>query len=145
MKICIYSSELAVVTGHNTYKDMSEIILKLWQKNFPEDFEQIIKENNITIESPDEYIERVSKENKVDIKAKLKECLNSEDINDMNRSKKEILKKLDNVSEKDRQMIKDCIKEKTNTNFGTKHESSQKSSAVPTCAEGLGRLDDESG
>jgi len=123
MRICIYSSELAVITGHNTYKDVSEIILKLWQKNFPEDFQQILDEKKIVVESPDEYIQRISKENKLDIKEKLNSCLNSDDVIDMNKKQKEIIKQLGSVSEKDRQMIKDCIKEKTNTNFGTKHEN----------------------
>jgi len=113
-----------VVTGHNTYKDVGEIILKLWQNNFPDDYEEILKERNIVVESTDDYIKRISKENKLDFSKKLKECLESGDVEGMTKTKREILKKLDSVPMKDRQQIKDCIKEKTNTNFGTRHENS---------------------
>ena len=123
MNICIYASELAVITGHNTYKDVSEIIIKLWQKNFPEDYESIIKEAKVNVESPDEYIQRISKENNINIKEKMKECLSSSDIVSMNKSKKEIMKQFDSIPEKDRKLVQDCIKEKTNTNFGTRHEN----------------------
>ena len=59
MRICIYSSELAVVTGHNNSYDVGEIILKLWQKNFPDDYDEILKERGLVEESKDEFIERV--------------------------------------------------------------------------------------
>ena len=124
MNICIYASELAVITGHNQYKDLAEIMVKLWQKNFPKDYESIISEAGVKVESPDEYIQRISKENNINIKEKMRACLGSTDVADMNQVKKEILRKFDTIPEKDRKLVRDCITEKTNTNFGTKHENS---------------------
>ena len=87
MNICIFASELAVITGHNTYKDISEIILKLWQKNFPEDYDRVVKQQGVKVESTDQYIDRISKENKIDIKAQMKECLSTVDVREMNQKK----------------------------------------------------------
>ena len=33
MEICIYASDLSVITGYNKFKTENEIILKLWEKN----------------------------------------------------------------------------------------------------------------
>jgi hypothetical protein len=124
MNICIFASDLAVITGHNTYKDVSEIILKLWQKNFPEDYDRVVNQQGVKVESTDEYIDRISKENKIDIKAQMKECLSTGDVREMNKKKNEIIKKFSAISEKERKLVQDCIKEKTNTDFGTRHENS---------------------
>ena len=124
MNLCIYASELAVITGHNQYKDVSEIIVKIWQKNFPDDYEAIIAEAGVVVESTDEFINRISKENNINIKEKMKACLGSNDVVDMNKAKLEILKKFDTIPEKDKKLVQSCITEKTNTNFGTKHENS---------------------
>ena len=120
MNICIFASDLAVITGHNTYKDVSEIILKLWQKNFPEDYDRVVNQQGVKVESTDEYIDRISKENKIDIKAQMKECLSTGDVREMNKKKNEIIKKFSAISEKERKLVQDCIKEKTNTDFGMK-------------------------
>ena len=53
MKICIYASDLAVITGHNKYQDVSEIILKLWQRNFPEDYSNILNKVSESIQQFD--------------------------------------------------------------------------------------------
>tara|TARA_B100000787_G_C16174021_1_gene288012 strand:+ start:154 stop:954 length:801 start_codon:yes stop_codon:yes gene_type:complete len=121
--LCIYASELAVITGHNQYKDVGEIILKMWKKNFPEDYEAIIKEAGVVVESTDEVISRISKENNINIKEKMKTCLVSNDVTAMTKVKKEILKKFDTIPEKDKKLVQSCIAEKTNTNFGTNHEN----------------------
>ena len=48
--IFMCASDLAVITGHNPYKDKSEIILKYWKKHFKVDYietKQYMKKNNI--------------------------------------------------------------------------------------------------
>ena len=70
-KICFFASELAVLLGVNKFKKPSEILLRLWEYNFPEDlqyFKDRLKENKKkikehqtseqkvnTIESPNEF------------------------------------------------------------------------------------------
>ena len=41
--ICIYASELAIITGHNKYEDVGEIILKLWRRNYSDDYSEKVK------------------------------------------------------------------------------------------------------
>ena len=41
MNLCIFASDLSVVTGHNKWHSTDEIVLKIWSRNFPDDFERI--------------------------------------------------------------------------------------------------------
>ena len=36
--IFMCASDLSVITGHNPYKDKSEITLKYWKKHFKDDY-----------------------------------------------------------------------------------------------------------
>ena len=45
MNICIYSSDLAVITGHNTFKDKNEITYKLREGTFTDDIEKMVRKN----------------------------------------------------------------------------------------------------
>ena len=128
--ICIYASDLAVITGHNKYQDISEIIIKLWKRNFPQDYSSIIseisKELNVAFieESPEEYLKRISKTHNIqDITEKLNNCLDTTDVLDLNVKQKELVKTFEKLPKKEKKMVEECITKKTNTNFGTKHEN----------------------
>ena len=80
--ICIYASDLAVVIGVNKYQKISDILLKLWEKNFPVDYENTISniklKKNIEVikkETDKDFINRVQSESNLDIKDKIDECL----------------------------------------------------------------------
>ena len=53
MSICIFASELAIITGHNKYQNLNVYILKLWQKTFPYDYQEHLdlysNKNNVEI------------------------------------------------------------------------------------------------
>ena len=128
--ICIFASDLAVITGHNKYQDISEIIIKLWKRNFPQDYSSIIneisKELNVAFieESPEEYLKRISKTHNIkDITEKLNKCLDTTDVVDLNVKQKELVKTFDKLPKKEKKMVEECITKKTNTNFGTKYEN----------------------
>ena len=126
-KLCIFASELAIVTRHNHYQNIREYTAKLWQKNFPCDYQthlSLYKKNNsveIIQETPQEYLQKVASS---DI---LKECLKSTDVETLNSNKKQlvedIIKNKPELKPKELKKIKECVKQVTNTNFGTKHES----------------------
>ena len=42
-KIFIFASDLAIVTKANKYRKISDILLKLWSKNYQEDYHHILK------------------------------------------------------------------------------------------------------
>ena len=41
--VCLNSSEIAIITGENTYQPIHEYIIKLWQKVRPDDYFETIK------------------------------------------------------------------------------------------------------
>lgn len=132
MEICIYASDLSVITGHNKFKTENEIILKLWEKNFPEDYnEHLLKlgtQEDIDIsliqETEEDYIKRVGKEfNIKDIEQELKKCQESKNVKELNSSKNKLLKTLDSVPKKEKKILTDCVISKVNTNFGIKNEN----------------------
>lgn len=130
MKICIYASDLAVITGHNKYQDVSEIILKLWQRNFPEDYSNILNKVSestgvdIVEETPEEILKRLSKTHKIDdVSSQLYKCLKADNVSDLKTNQNSLIKKFEKLPESDKALVKECVKRKTNTNFGTKFES----------------------
>ena len=41
--LCIYASDLAIITGSNKYQKRSDILLKIWTRNYPDDYQNILK------------------------------------------------------------------------------------------------------
>jgi len=129
MDICIYASELAVITGHNKYQNVNDIILKLWKKNFKEDYlcvkknienlekVQIVEETNMDL------VERISKHENIDLSTELKKCLESNSVCDLKKNKEEVMKKISVLSGDKKTILEDTINHLTNTDFGTKSEN----------------------
>lgn len=125
MSICIFASELAIITGHNRYQNLNEYILKLWQKTFPYDYQEHLdlysNKNNVEIvqQTPEEKLLELSKKHNVNIS----ECLNSKDTKSLQNNQSALLKQF---KEKDPNIdlnaLKKCVQQVSNTNFGTKNE-----------------------
>lgn len=133
MEICIYASDLSVITGHNKFKSENEIILKLWEKNFPEDYSEILSKINLNEkidisliqETSEDYIKRVAEEyNLKDIEKHLVSCKQSKDTIELNKSKEKVLKTIKNVPIEKKKVLRDCLTSKINTDFGIKNENS---------------------
>jgi hypothetical protein len=136
MKICINSSELAIITGHNKYQKISDYIVKLYQKNFYSDSLRIKKlinnkktenpEIKITVtEKPKTAIKKISKQNNINIEKELTECIkNTKTVKELEAKKQEIFKKIEHLPKEEKKEIKESIVQLTNTSFGTKNESS---------------------
>ena len=71
MNIYISASELAVLTGHNRYRDKSELIVKYWKKYFPDDFKRIqniiaSSDKKVVLpETAQETVRRIVKQNNI--------------------------------------------------------------------------------
>lgn len=129
--ICIYASELAIITGDNSYQSISSLLLKIWQRACPKDYIESlenIKKNSAKIyvekETAEECIKRLTKENKIDIKSDMKKCLNATNLKDMLKKQDEIIKKCKDMSKKDKKTMINSIKQVTHTSFGTVQEGS---------------------
>jgi hypothetical protein len=130
--IFMCASDLSAVTGHNPYKQKCDIILKYWKKHFKDDYlntKELMKQGNIDEkieETQMQCIERISKENNLDIKAvkkQLYKCLHSKNTNSLQTEKdtliSDVLKKL---PEKQKTEFKESINHITNTQFGIRNE-----------------------
>ena len=129
--ICIYASELAIITGHNKYEDIGEIILKLWKRNYNEDYDETVKylskilNTELKEESPEEYLEHISKKNNIkNVSENLNECLKSSNVKELQTKQQTIIKQFESLDKSEKKKLKECIIKKTNTNFGTKYENS---------------------
>ena len=67
MKLCIFASDLAIITGHNKFKSVTEILHKIWTRNFQDDYQNTLKliaDRNINLRQDEtdlECINRISK------------------------------------------------------------------------------------
>ena len=130
MNFFVCASDLAVITGHNTYKSIDEIYLKYWKRYFKEDYEKIqsiLKSKKIPQklqETAEQCIERIGKKNNVDITKMVSECSKQSGTKDFNSTKKQILEKvLKSVDPKEKKSIAEAIEQSTNTRFGIKNEN----------------------
>ena len=128
--IFICASDLAVITGDNPYKDISEIILKYWKKHYKDSYLNCVAnltKSNKPIKKEEthfETINRISKENNLNIQGDLTKCLKTSTINDLNTNKNTIFEKtLSKLNDKQKKEFTDSINRATNTNFGIKYEN----------------------
>jgi hypothetical protein len=126
--IFISASELAIITGHNSYKTPEEIILKYWKRHFKQNYNDFLEKmstENKSIKKEEtefETINRIAKENNININ--VKKCLNNRNTESLNKNKDELFKEtLNKVSSEDATKLKDAINKVTNTHFGIKNEN----------------------
>lgn len=132
--ICIYASELAVIIGINKYQKLSEMIIKLWQKNYPIDYENVttnIKHKHDIKISPKETdiqcLKRIQDDVNIDLNDKVNNCLKMKDtkelLNERNKIMKEI-EKNDNIDHQTKKEFQKSLENVTNKVFGTINEKS---------------------
>ena len=133
MNIYISASELAVLTGHNTYKDISEMYIKYWQKYFKSDYDRIIdsvSKTNQKIKLPEtasQSVARIAKEHnlkKEDVEKVFKSS-NRKTVTSMNKDRESALNSmLKTVPKKEQDLLTKSVNSVAFTNFGTKNETS---------------------
>lgn len=128
--ITICATDLTVITGHNPYKTIDEIILKYWKRYYKSDyleFVESLKEKNIKIKKEEtdyDIVTRISKENNVYLGNKLSQCFKSKDVSALNKNKESIIKSLESkLSGEKKEEFNKSLNSLTNTNFGIKYES----------------------
>jgi hypothetical protein len=132
MNIHISASELAVLTGHNTYRDKSELYVKYWKKHWKSDYDktiELLKQTKRKVKLPEtssQIVQRISKEHnisKTDV-SKLYEASKEKDTGKMNQKKEAVLKKvLSQLPENQRQEFSKSANSVAYTGFGTRNES----------------------
>ena len=123
MNILINISQIAIITGDNPYQSKRDFLINFWEKFDKKDFDEYKEKIKFVKENDIEIINKLSKKNKLNLENELKNCLESNNINDFKKAKTELLNKVDNLSEKEKNEISNSINNLTNTNFGTKNEN----------------------
>lgn len=127
-KIILFASEIAIITRQNQYESISKIIMKLWEKNYPDDYKNINKlmeDKNLDlniVHNVEKNIEDLSKKYNLDLKKQITQCLNSNNVSNLRKNQEKIMQNVKIADKKDMELIKKSIISKTNTNFGTKYE-----------------------
>ena len=130
-KLCIYASDLAIITGNNKYQKRSDILLKIWTRNYPDDYQNILKlskDNNLDIildESDIECIDRISKNGNIDVSLELDKCLRSRNISDLSNNRDVLLEKCkDKITTSEFTELKKSLLDLSNTNIPTSKDNS---------------------
>jgi hypothetical protein len=128
--VCLNSSEIAIITGENTYQPLHEYIIKLWQKVRPDDYFETIKTLEdkhkvvfIPKETDKEIINKISKLNNINITKELKECLKTGTVDQLHQKKAKILSKFKDASKEQKKALTESLNNVVHTNFGTHHEN----------------------
>jgi hypothetical protein len=123
MDLLFNISEIAIITGDNPYKTKRDYIIDFWKKNHKEDFEKYKKITEFIKETDEDIIKKISRRNNIDVSSELRESLKTKNINDLDSIKKNILEKIDNISEDEKKELTKSILNVTNTKFGIKNET----------------------
>ena len=126
---CLYASEIAIITGHNKFQKISELILKIWQRNNLGDYMDCVNSVDPTKvcirETNEEKIKSIVNDNNIDIKmVDIDKCFKEKDTNVLQEKKRELLKNAENLSKEVKKELTDSLNNYVNTNYGIKNEDS---------------------
>jgi hypothetical protein len=122
-KYVLNISEIAIITGDNTFKTRNEYLIEFWKKYNNDDFEKYKSITNFVKLKDEDKIKDISTKNNINLESELKNCEKTTNINDLNSLKKNIMKKVENLEESVKKEILKSIDNVTNTNFGTRNET----------------------
>lgn len=132
--ICIYASDLAVAIGVNKYQKTSDVLVKLWQKNYPISYENAISnikgkhKINVTPKETDyQCVKRIQQEGNIDLQESIQTCLNMKDTTQLLKNRGEILERINKsntIEDGAKQEFKQSLESMTNRVFGTINEKS---------------------
>jgi hypothetical protein len=77
MNLLINISEIAIITGDNTFQKKRDYLIDFWKKNSKEDFEKYQKITEFVKETDEDVIKKITLKNNIDILADLKLCIKS--------------------------------------------------------------------
>ena len=123
MKLTISANYVSIITGHNIYQKKRDFLINFWKKENKEDFNNFKELTKFVKKTDYDKINEISKKNNLNVNKELNACLNSKDINELNKKKEDILQKIDKLPEDQKKEIKDSILNVSNTRFGVKNET----------------------
>ena len=99
MTLLLNISEIAIITGDNPYKTKREYLIDFWKKNDRLDYDNYINSIGFIKENDEDVIKRISSKNNIHLSTDILKCIKSKNTCELDKMKKDILKKVDNISE----------------------------------------------
>ncbi len=85
--ICLFASEIAIITGQNKYQKITDLLLQLWLRFNPTDYNQTIetlskkhKVEFVPKEDDKQILNRISKKNNIDITKEISNSLKTSNV-----------------------------------------------------------------
>jgi len=142
-RICLFASEVAIITGHNKYEKIDKVTHRLLAEYFPKKYNMLLKkmkEQGVEIIPADktEHLKKIinesniSKESRQIIESTLKKTVDSKNSKEFLDNQNKLIKKIQDeivkkqgkpVSKELKQLLKESVKGSTNTNYGIKNEN----------------------
>jgi hypothetical protein len=136
INIFLNASELSIAIGVNPYQSVKDLIVRLWSKNFAEDYYRLLDEiknaNQIEIIQETEYqcLQRLSQlsSNQLKVKESIQKCLDgstTQSVEDLQKNQKDLLdeiKKDSNLSSVDKVLLTETLVSMSNKRFGVRKE-----------------------
>ena len=142
-RICLFASEVAIITGHNKYEKLDKVTHRLLAEYFPEKYNKLVlkmKNEGVQIVPADktEHLKKIIKDSNISGESKkiieqtLKKTVDSKNSKEFLENQNKLVKKIQEeivkkqgkpLSNEVKQMVKETVKGSTNTNYGIKNEN----------------------
>lgn len=142
-RICLFASEVAIITGHNKYEKIDKVTHRLLAEYFPEKYNKLVlkmKNEGVEIIPSDktEHLKKIIKDSNISGESKkiieqtLKKTVDSKNSKEFLENQNKLVKKIQEeivkkqgkpISKEVKQMVKETVKGSTNTNYGIKNEN----------------------
>ena len=142
-RICLFASEVAIITGHNKYEKIDKVTHRLLAEHFPKKYNKLVlkmKNEGIEIIPADktEHLKKIIKDSNISGESKklieqtLKKTVDSKNSKEFLENQNNLIKKIQDeivkkqgkpLSKEVKQTVKETVKGSTNTNYGIKNEN----------------------
>ena len=142
-RICLFASEVAIITGHNKYEKIDKVTHRLLAEYFPRKYNILVKkmkDEGVEIIPADktEHLKKIIKDSNISgeskkvIEGTLKKTVDSKNSKEFRQNQENLIKKIENeivkqsgkpLSKEMKQTVKDTVKGSKNTKNGIKNEN----------------------
>lgn len=142
-RICLFASEVAIITGHNKYEKIDKVTHRLLAEYFPEKYNLLVlkmKNQGVEIVPADktEHLKKIIKDSNISAESKkviegtLKKTVDSKNSKEFLENQTKLIKKIQDeivkkqgkpISAELKKTLKETVKGSTNTNYGIKNEN----------------------
>ena len=142
-RICLFASEVAIITGHNKYEKIDKVTHRLLAEYFPRKYNLLVKkmkDQGVDIIPADktEHLKKIindsniSNESKKVIESTLKKTVDSKNSKEFLENQNKLIQKIQDeivkkqgapISKELKKTVKETVKGSTNTNYGIKNEN----------------------